>query len=1137
MNRINSVPLLILAALGLFLLAPAKICALDLSIYAQESRLSSGRWIKISVEESGVYKLTPVLLRSLGFSDPARVRVFGYGGARIPDLLTAENYIDDLPETPSEYTDKGVVFYAVGPETWREATAGRYMAIDNIYTTKGYYFLTDSAEGDRLTPTSGGFPVESDVAVRTFNARLRHEQNLTSASENGWLMVGEDFRFTPTRTFNFDMTDRVEGTPVWLQTSMVANCPSRSSLTMSVTANGETLPAESGDVIREVTESGVDGREGVARRTFLTEGVRLNLTLTAKPSGTLKSAMLNYIVVNYTRELKLPDTFLSFSLPTTSARLSADRTEGIRVWDVTLPLSVRSMQLTASAGPAVAWTNDFTGLRNYVAWSPESVLPEPTVEGEVASQNLHAMSTPDMVIVTPRELRQEALRLASMHSSGTNQLTVAVVTDTDIYNEFSSGAPDVSGLRKFFKMLYDRGDLRYALLLGAASYDNRRLTDYIRRNKIPVIPSYYGGTAAIQLSENDAYGTDDFVAMLDDGSGSRMAYDRLSIAVGRIPARSISEASATVDKILAYQSDNKRTSWKQQMVLVADDGNSAEHMRQADAMAEQIVATEANPINVNKIYIDAYELSGGVYEGARTEMYRLLNEGAVWWAFIGHANTTSWTGEGILTYKDINSLYVKHPPMLFAATCEFLRWDSNVTSGCELLFHERNGGIIGAVSATRPVYISLNKYVASAMGASMAERDEAGRLLPVGEIYRRAKNRVSELDIAGSNHRRYVLMGDPALRLPVPDYVAVLDSIGSETVGSEQPPVVEALSRKKFSGRITDFTGRTVDDFDGVILATVNDAESSVTTNGNSSDDDTGVHIFEKQGDRLFSGAGKVSGGRFEVNVSMPAEIADNYRPAQFLMYAYSEGSGAEVREAAGQSRDFYVYGYDDSAETDIRPPVISTCVLNHDSFTDGDYVNPTPMLIARISDDIGINLSSSGIGHSLTIVIDGNQMLTDVPRFYTPSSDGTPAGVIAYPLPELTPGEHSLMLRVWDTSANSAESKISFKVREGLSPTIFDVFSDTNPASECARFYVSHNRPDELLTVKVTVHDLMGREIWSDVMTSRSDMTLSTPLTWNLCDKANRRVGRGIYLYRAEITTPDGGFSTASKRIAVTAR
>lgn len=815
----------------------------------------------------------------------------------------------------------------------------------------------------------------------------------------------------------------------------------------------------------------------------------------------------------------------------------------MRVWDVTDPLDIREMNTTAEDG-GLFWVNDMTGTREYAAWNDTSVLPAPEYEGRVKCQNLHASPGVDMVIVTPAELRSQAERIAEHHRSSADTLTVAVALDTEIYNEFSSGMADVSGIRKYLKMLYDRGEaegahrLKYVLLFGSATYDNRHLTEYFRRNDFPTLPSYYGGEASAQLSENDAYGTDDFIGLLADGSGARLASDRLSVAVGRIPARNITEARNTVDKMMRYYADTKRSSWKQQMVLVAGDGNAAEHMEQADSLVSAMNRVPFNPINVNKIYIDAYDLIGGVYEGARTDMYRLLNEGAAWWGFIGHANTTSWTGEGILTYNDINNLLLKHPPMLFSATCEFLRWDSNVTSGCEILFHEPNGGIIGAISATRPVYISLNKFIATSLGASMSERDSDGRLLTVGEIYRRAKNRAGEYSSSGTNHRRYVLMGDPAMRPAVPDHVAVLDAINGNPVETDTDnlPVVGALQNAVFTGRITDAFGNLLDDFSGVIMATVNDAETSVTTHGNSSEGDSGVYIFEKQGGRLYTGAGTVENGRFSVNVSMPSEISDNFRPAQFLMYAYSTTEG-DMREAAGSNRNFYVFGIDESVPADTIAPVIESCALNHPSFSPGDKVNATPMLLADVSDNVGINLSGAGIGHSMSVTIDGNRMLTDVSQYYTPAADGSPSGSIAYPLPALSTGNHSITLRVWDTSGNSTSESVDFAVAEGLSPEIFDVYTDTNPASESARFYLSHNRPDEQLTVTVSVYNLLGRLIWSDSITALSDMFTSTPLTWNLCDAAGRRVPRGIYVYRAEILTSDGGHSTASKRLAVTAQ
>ncbi|MDE6802478.1 MAG: hypothetical protein K2J06_06900, partial [Muribaculaceae bacterium] len=78
---------------------------------------------------------------------------------------------------------------------------------------------------------------------------------------------------------------------------------------------------------------------------------------------------------------------------------------------------------------------------------------------------------------------------------------------------------------------------------------------------------------------------------------------------------------------------------------------------------------------------------------------------------------------------------------------------------------------------------------------------------------------------------------------------------------------------------------------------------------------------------------------------------------------------------------------------------------------------------------------------------------------------------------------------------------------------------------------------PDALITVDIEVFDLLGRPIWSSTSTGMSDTLRSFPVNWNLTDKAGRRVGRGIYLYRARITDSEGNTSaTETRRIAVTA-
>lgn len=94
-----------MCVLGAIAGAPS-VAALPLDTYASSSVLASGRWVKVSVAETGLHLITTVELRRYGFTDPKAVKVYGYGGRRLPDLLTVDEYVDDLTPVTSELTSR-----------------------------------------------------------------------------------------------------------------------------------------------------------------------------------------------------------------------------------------------------------------------------------------------------------------------------------------------------------------------------------------------------------------------------------------------------------------------------------------------------------------------------------------------------------------------------------------------------------------------------------------------------------------------------------------------------------------------------------------------------------------------------------------------------------------------------------------------------------------------------------------------------------------------------------------------------------------------------------------------------------------------------------------------------------------------
>lgn len=1114
------------------------ICAAAFPIdtYRSASRLAEGRWVKVAVTETGLHAIPAATLRQWGFSDPSAVAVYGYGGARITDKLTISTYVDDLPRVQTAHTyDGSIVFYAQGPYQWLyDAEKENFTHRANPFATEGYYFLTEQApDAEREIPTEGTAS-SSSLATSTFLQPLHHETDLVSPGQTGHILIGEDFRFTPRRTFTFKTPGRVPDTNINLAVNMFTLVPS-SQPSLAIALNGQSI-ASSLLARSQYSEYGDTTLVPASGKLPAYQG-DLRVELSFSSTTTTQLANLNYITLAYWRDLDLKGLGgLNFMTGSTYVRVK--NASGATVWDVTDPLNIMAMA-TAAEGDDLIFARPFSGsdARSYAAWTGISGLPVPAlVSQSLANQDLHSAEVPDMLIVCPSVWHTQARRLVDLHRNSPDSLRVLVVTPEQIYNEFSSGTPDVNSIRRCLKMFYDRGNaspdgrrLRYALMMSRPSYDHRQLTDWMRTSGWPLVPTWQtdGGS-----DDSFSFCTDDVLGYLEDNSDSNGGV--LSVAVGRLPIRNSEDAKIFVDKIAAYLNKAPAGDWKNKIVVLADDQDNGIHMEQAEAAISAMSSTpDGAEVMKNKVYIDAYEKVGGVTQGARDRMYRWLEEGAGWWWYIGHASIDTWTTEGMLTRTDLmNNVYFRKLPMLYAATCWFSRWDGNLDCGTELLAANPSGGIITSICPTRPVYISANGVLSRQMGETVFQRDEDGKHLTVGEIFRRAKN----LGSGDTNRMRYVLLGDPALRPAIPDNRVVLTKINGQDIDPDNPPTIEGRKQSKLAGYVADWKGNILSDFNGTLTLSVYDAEESVTTLGRGDDKDPGKEVvFDRQGSRLFTGCDSIAGGQFEITVAMPSEIAWNYRPAAALMYAREDSP--KPREAVGQNRDFYVYGIDEASNPDLDAPTIDALYINHPDFNNGDVVNESPMVFAEVADNVGINLSQAGIGHTLWMSLDGSDTFTDVSDYYSPNPDGSPGGTVAYPLESLSNGNHSLQFRVWDTSDNFASASIDFFVQPGLAPKIFDVRCWPSPASTEANFYITHNRPDATMTVTVAVYDLAGREIWSQTSTGRSDMFLSSPLTWDLTDSGGNRVARGIYVYRAEITTDGQHYASEGRRLAVTAR
>lgn len=513
---------------------PMATQAFDIDTYTTESALSSGRWIKVSVSSTGIHFIPASSLKSWGFSDIDAVAVYGYGGERIPDLLNNKTYIDDLPKVQAITTSDGIYFYAKGPVKWTRSSDNRFTHSLNPFSTVGYYFLSDSGSPEKRPIELEGEAIENTTAATTYTAKLYHEQDQVYLSKSGHMMFGEEFRYTPSRTFDFTLTSKTDDSKVWMNLSFAAKSSSAGHL--DLTANGTDINGS--NRINIGATSGKNSASRIAaRREFSFDGTNLQLGIKYSNSGVVSAAHLDAIDINYKAKLEMIGNQTHFSLNSTSAKL-ANADANVKIWDVTDPLDIVEMNTIATNDGSLAWKNHYTGWRNYIAWSQSGSFPQPSYVCSVPNQNLHGITdTPDMLILTAPILASQAERIADMHRNGPFKLKVLVVDHNLVFDEFTSGMRDVNAYRRFAKMLYDRGKasgqpLRYLLLMGRATFDNRGLDTEMQNLNYPSMPTWQTEDG---MYESLTFCSDDIMAFLEDGSGDNPAGDYYSIAIGRIP--------------------------------------------------------------------------------------------------------------------------------------------------------------------------------------------------------------------------------------------------------------------------------------------------------------------------------------------------------------------------------------------------------------------------------------------------------------------------------------------------------------------------------------------------------------------------------------------------------------------------
>ncbi|MDB4198777.1 type IX secretion system sortase PorU [Polaribacter sp.] len=1101
------------------------------------SVLAAGDWYKFSIDTTGVFKIDKSLLQRIGINtnglNPKNIQIFGNGGALLP-VLNSDFRIQDLKENAifiegeadgSFDANDFILFYAKGPHDWVLNTVKKTANHrQNIYSDKAYYFITvGSSNGKRITKKATNTTQASTIITSfdDFTFYEKDEINLIAAGTQ-WFFY-DDFNIENTQTFTIPFSNALKNTAVSVKIRAVS--ASISSSLMEVKVNGLAYPALNFSPINSSNKANASEKISLVENSSDFIKIEINYNNNGNPSA---NAYLDFIEIVGKKELKADATQFSFRSFEQSNAIGVveyqikNATNIFQVWDVSNFLLPSAISNEATDSNFIFRDNGGQPKEYVVLNESDFYIPETIENAKIVNQNLHALRDLNYVIITSSELASEAKRLAEYHEVNSGLTTKVVLLD-EIYNEFSSGSKDITGIRDFIQHIYDPDSpvekkLKYVCFFGDASYDYKdRLSG--NNNIVPV-----------KLSENSfnlasSWVTDDFFVMLGANEGKMNGADTIEVVSSRIPVTGAAQARTVVDKILSYYSKNATGDWRNTITLLADDIDADYDIpiqKGVEVIADAIKKNK--PVfNVNKIYLDSYvqqNASGGErYPEVNDAITNAIEKGTLVLDYFGHGGEDGFASEKILEKPQIQGFYNPNTlPLLITVTCDFSRFDnpSRITAG-ELTFWNKTGGAASMITTTREVFISVGQRFNESLIKVLLEFNNED--VTISEALMNTKN-------SFTNTQKFFIysFGDPAMKLAVPEPNIQITKMNGKEMTQPQD-TLKALSKVSFEGVVLDNIGNRLSDFNGTLSTTVFDKSLDRKTLGNNSFGE--IMDFDTQDSKIFKGKSSVVNGSFsfdfivpkDIKIAFGEEIDMNgdpvFKKGKISLYANDTVS---YKEKAGYNIDITVGGIDENAPEDTAGPELKL-FMNDESFIDGGTTNASPNLIAVLSDISGINTSITAIDHDIIGVLDGDALnplvLND---FYETELDDFTKGKVTYRLRDLEVGPHTLKIKAWDTYNNSSETTLNFVVISDAVLNLENVLNYPNPFVNYTEFWFNHNKPNEALEVQVQIFTVSGKLVKTIHQNIQTTGSLSRDISWNGLDDFGNKIGKGVYVYRLRV-------------------
>ncbi len=1124
----------------------------------------TGNWVRLSIDENGLHRLTGQELSSMGVStgdvDPEKIRIYRGGGIHLdenPEIPESEQpervglqevAIQLLDGQDGEWNlDDEIRFYAFGTDFWTDradGNAGHLEHYNHPFENEGVYWLTwenmstpSPMEGSALrveevnTPANAGTDL-SMAKMRQHNERQTYEG--FGHFQDDWLW---DDSIYYTKTLTFETFSPVPDSAATFVVDYRGDAHGQGPTVldydfMSRTwVNDDTAHAQDALVINIAQEDSLRVRTVGSSSTILSGANVLSFSST-NPDRSWPIALDSFDIF-YWAYLDLVSFGGQLEFATwretveaegqqVNLRIAIPSGENIIMWEVGDPRSSRVLNGDLSPNQLTCGLTLSTAADRHFLVTTEDDLHQ-VASGKLDSPiDLRSQPTDaHYVVVYAPEFSAPARNLADFRSSYLPEISnpkATSVSAQDIYDNFSGGQKDVRAIRNYLKFLYESGggNLRYVCLLGNGTKDHR---NYLNQNPnsdlVDLLPAHHRTHFPINVNRAysaESYGTDDTVVSFDHVT----SYDDVDfpdVAIGRLPAVSLAEANSLVERMIQYSSSVEPGLWGNRFLMVADDcvkptlefwpqPSAGEHSH--TLQAKRIFNRYLPPsLDVVKIYGVNYDFPPGsnIKPQVQQDINAILNEGTTIFHYVGHGDQNNLADEQYFKTEDIPNLTNGMKRGIFVAfSCDVGIYDSPARRSMAEMFLLPSGG--GAIGS---ICASQVSYISE--NNHLSEYFYAN-LFPEMETLDNQTISETLLLAKGSmanarqrhNSQKYNLLSDPAMSLPHPVNDLAFAATSVDTLRAGAREVAVLEDRSGLMLGAGDIYSLRVEE-------SAYDAGYIYTYTDSSSIRVPRWATYVQSGSTVFEGYGNMESNELRVPFKVPVQLRYGDKARLRMILSNMDGNHvantavSAVRQALGPNDDF------------VGPQITM-------AFEDNRHqVKPGTQLTATLQDTSSIAILGTTPGNSLLLEFDDSGFMTDITPSFNFDANSYTQGRISFPLPgDLPLGSHQAAIHASDVLGNVGNDTISFVIVADNVVGMDSITLFPNPTPGPCRLIFELS---DAMLVKWEIYTLSGRRIKSMQETLSAGPQL---MPWDGRDDQGDEIANGTYLYVLRGTVAGAG-------------